>query len=163
MEKAKLMTLQWRLNECDGVSNHRPLDCVLNRLFRRRSKKTSKLRVTGLCEGNPLVTGGFPSQRASNAKNVSIWWRHHEINAYLHVKCIHDAWSWWRHQMETFSALLALCEGNKSVICPSETLCRSLWRHCNVILSTVERMCAKGQSSQCIWIFQISNLFIIPK
>ena len=31
-------------------------------------RKTSKLRVTGLCEGNPLGTGGFPPQRASNAK-----------------------------------------------------------------------------------------------
>ena len=40
---------------------------LYNRLFRHRSKKTSKLRVTGLCEGNPPETGGFPSQRASNA------------------------------------------------------------------------------------------------
>ena len=38
--------------ERGSVSNHRRLDCILNRLFRRRSKKTSKLRVTGLCEGN---------------------------------------------------------------------------------------------------------------
>ena len=44
-------------------------------LFRRRSKKTSKVRVTGLCEGDPLVTGGFPSQKASNAALVSIWRR----------------------------------------------------------------------------------------
>ena len=42
-----------------------------------RLKKTSKLCVTGLCEGNPPVTGECPSQRASNAENVSIWWRHH--------------------------------------------------------------------------------------
>ena len=34
-------------------SNHRRLDCLLSRLFRRRSKKTSKLRITGLCEENP--------------------------------------------------------------------------------------------------------------
>ena len=53
------------------------LDCLLTSLIRRRSKKTSKLRVTGLCEGNPLVTGGFPSQRTNNAENVSIWWHHH--------------------------------------------------------------------------------------
>ena len=46
-------------------------------LFKRRSKKTSKIRVTGLCEGNSPVTGEFPAQRASNAENVSIWWRHH--------------------------------------------------------------------------------------
>ena len=46
---------------------------------RRRSKKTSKLRVSGLCEGNSPVTGEFPSHRASNAENVCIWWRHHDV------------------------------------------------------------------------------------
>ena len=45
--------------------------------FRRRSKKTSKLSVTGLYAGNSPVTGELPTQRASNAENVSIWWRHH--------------------------------------------------------------------------------------
>ena len=30
-----------------------------------------------LCEGNPLVTSGFPSQRASNAESVSMLWHHH--------------------------------------------------------------------------------------
>ena len=38
---------QWRQNERDDVSNHQCLDHLLNRLFRRRSKKTSKLRLTG--------------------------------------------------------------------------------------------------------------------
>ena len=57
--------------ERDGVSNHQPHDCLLNGLFRRRSKKTSKLHVTGLCVGNSPVTGEFPAQRASNAENVS--------------------------------------------------------------------------------------------
>ena len=52
------------------------LTIVLNRLFRRRSKKTSKLPVTGLCAGNSPGTGEFPAQMASNAENVSIWWRH---------------------------------------------------------------------------------------
>ena len=46
-------SLQWRHNERDGVSNHLRLDCLLNRLFKRRSKNTPKLGVTGLCEGNP--------------------------------------------------------------------------------------------------------------
>ena len=64
--------VQWRHDECDGVSNHQRLDCLLNRLFRRRSKKRSKLRVTGLCEGNSPVTVEFPAQRASNVENVSI-------------------------------------------------------------------------------------------
>ena len=72
------LTLQWRHNERNGVSNHRRLDCLLNRLFRRRSKKTSKLRVTGLCEGDSPLTGEFLAQRASNAENLSIWWRHHD-------------------------------------------------------------------------------------
>ena len=47
-----IIPLKWRHNESHGVSNHRRLDGLRNRLFRHRSKKTSKLRVTGLCEGN---------------------------------------------------------------------------------------------------------------
>ena len=71
------ISLQWRHNGRDGVSNHQPHHCLLNRLFRRRSKKISKLRVTGLCAGNSPVTGEFSAQRVRNAENVSIWWRHH--------------------------------------------------------------------------------------
>ena len=62
---------QWRHNEWNNVPNHQRLDCLLNLLFRRRSKKISKLRVTGLCEGKSLVTGKFPAQMANNAENVS--------------------------------------------------------------------------------------------
>ena len=62
----------------DGVSNHQPHHCLLNRLFGRRSKKTSKLRVTGLLEGNSPVIREFPSQMASHVENASIWLRHHE-------------------------------------------------------------------------------------
>ena len=87
---SKRLVLQWRHNERDGVSNHQPLDCLLNRLLRRRSKKTSKLRVTGLCAGNLPGTGEFPAQMASNAENVSIWWRHHEMHVDRWVKYI-----WW--------------------------------------------------------------------
>ena len=57
---------------------HQPYDCLLNRLFRRRPKKTSKLHVTGLCAGNSPVNGEFPAQMANNAASVSISWRHHE-------------------------------------------------------------------------------------
>ena len=73
--------LQWRHNELGDVSNHQPHDCLLSRLFRPRSKKSSKLRFTGLCEGNSPETGEIPAQRPSNAENVFIWWRHHEIFA----------------------------------------------------------------------------------
>ena len=41
-----------------------------------RSKKTAKLRVTGLCAGNSPVTGEFPAEKARNARDVSIWWCH---------------------------------------------------------------------------------------
>ena len=82
--------LQWRHNGRDDVSNHQRLDCLLNRLFRRRSKKTSKPHVTGLCDGNPPVTGEFPARGASHMENVSIWWRHH---AYIRTPSTHLKWS----------------------------------------------------------------------
>ena len=62
-------SLQWHHNGRDGISNQQPQYCLLNRLFRRGSKKTSKHRVTGLCAGNSPVTGEFPAQKGSNAEN----------------------------------------------------------------------------------------------
>ena len=102
-------TLQWRHNERDSVSNHQPHDCLLNRLFRRRSKKTSKLRVTGLCAGNSPGTGEFPAQMASYAENVSIWWRHHELCQY------HDC-RWHGTLCRQSSAAMVLCRPNKCVL-----------------------------------------------
>ena len=78
-------TLQWRHDGLDGFSNHQPHLCLLSRYFGRRSKKSSKLRVTGLCAGDSPGTGEFPAQMASNAENVSIRWRHH---AYI----VHWVW-----------------------------------------------------------------------
>ena len=129
-------SLQWRHNECDGVSNHQPHHCLLNGLFRRRSKKTSKLRVTCLCEGNSPVTGEFPVRRASNAENVSIWWRHNgqkglffgsfclficiSLSSYIIYwpsKIIFLRLNGFLHviyHMKTLSILLAHCERNPS-------------------------------------------------
>ena len=70
--------LRLRHNERYGVPNQRRLDGLLNRLSKRRSKKTSKLRGTGFCEGNSSVTGEFPSQRTSIAENVSFQSRYHD-------------------------------------------------------------------------------------
>ena len=56
----EVFSLKWRRNELGGVSNQRRLDYLLNRMFRRRQKKTSMLCVTGLCEGNSPGTGDFP-------------------------------------------------------------------------------------------------------
>ena len=52
---SQVPSLQWRHNGHDGISNHQPHDCLLNRLSRHRSKKTSKPCITGLCAGNSPV------------------------------------------------------------------------------------------------------------
>ena len=78
-----------RRNERDGVSNHLRLGCLFSRWFRRRSKKTSKLRVTGLYARTSPVTGELPTQRASYAQNISTWWRYHVYSNHLSYKWIH--------------------------------------------------------------------------
>ena len=51
----------WVTEHVPSSDTHRAIcNCLLNRLFRHRSKKTSKLPVTGLCDGKSLVTGEFP-------------------------------------------------------------------------------------------------------
>ena len=93
------LILQWRHNEGDGVSNHRGIECLLIRLCRRRSrsKKTPKLRLTGLFEGNPPVTGGFPHKGPVKPKMFSFdgvimifgnW--------YCHAICVHKRTWFWR-------------------------------------------------------------------
>ena len=72
------ISLLWRHNGHNSVSNHQPHDCLLKPLLRRTSKETSKLRFTGFCAGNSPRTGEFPAQVASNVENVSISWRHHD-------------------------------------------------------------------------------------
>ena len=127
--------LHWRHNDHDGVSNHQPHGCLLNRLFRRRSKKTSKLRVTGLCVGNsprpvnsphngPVTRKMFPFDDVIMSKQrtkLESWW----------IPCLQQRhgkipYIWWRHQMETFSALLALYAGNSSV--PANSPHKGQWR-----------------------------------
>ena len=109
--------LRWRHNGRDGISNHQPHDCLLNRLFRPRSKKTSKLHFTGLCAGRSPGTGEFPAQMASNAEHVSIWWRHHVAGKrivnhsdvvgallfalrQLHLHSRHNPWFQWIGQRQ---------------------------------------------------------------
>ena len=116
--------LRWRHNERDSVSNHQPHDCLLNRLFRRRSKQTSKLRVTGLCVGNLPGTGEFPAQMASYTENVSIWWRHHGMrqviritSAVLFITIVHSLYcdhyyksQEWNSAFRTFEGV-CVCDG----------------------------------------------------
>ena len=89
-------SLQGRHNEHHSISNHRYLDCLLNRLFRRTSTKPSKLRVTALCgEKNPPVTHGFHSQRASNSENVYGRWHHHAMNLKSWEPWYQQSLCWW--------------------------------------------------------------------
>ena len=108
-----VVLLRWRHNERDGVSNHQHIHCLLNLLFRRRSKKTSKLRVTGLCDetfstllslcaGNLVVTSGFPSQRPVT-RNFDVY-----FDLCLNKRLRKESRRWW-----------------------FETPSRSLLRHCN--------------------------------
>ena len=85
------ITLQWRHNGHDSVSNHQPHGCLLNRLFRRRSKKTSKLCVTGLCVGNSPGPANSPHKGPVTRKMFPFddviminrpWWQ--------------DYGGWWR-------------------------------------------------------------------
>ena len=98
--------LRWRHNGHDSVSNHQTRDCFLNHLFRHRSKKTSKLRVTGFCVGNSPGTGEFPAQMASNAENVSIWWRHHDtIISYVTRESYWVVFSVYYEQLKKLTSL----------------------------------------------------------
>ena len=86
------LSLRWCHNERYGVSNHQLHDCLLNRLFSRRSKKTSKFRVTGFYEGNSPVTSELPAQMASNAEVIPF----DDVNMYLENGCA-DRWQAKRH------------------------------------------------------------------
>ena len=115
--KRRNNALQWRHNGRGGVSNHRRLYCLLNCVFRRGSKKTSKLHVTGLCEGNSPVTGEFPSQRASNAENVScddVIMDHHFTSSHWHT----SAGSGGRHGQEWLDSmtLITNLEGRRKIV-----------------------------------------------
>ena len=117
-----LVTLQWHHNERDDVSN-----CLPNRLFRRRSKNISELRVTGLCAGNSPVTVEFLAQRVSSAENVSIWWRHPE-NLVEH---------WiignWRSQPDTDYTTESYSWISSSIL--SYNLSSSRWTNCGINLN----------------------------
>ena len=61
-------TLQRRHNGRDGILNHLRLDCLLNRLFMRRSKKNIKALRHWALWGESAGDRRIPSQRACNAE-----------------------------------------------------------------------------------------------
>ena len=120
---SQIISLLWRHNGGECVSNHQPHSCLHNRSFGRRTKKTWKLRVTGLCVGNSPKTGEFPAQIASNAEMFPfddfimighrkitlprICWQFHKNQMIMDVCVLHDTgemhyiYQWdndWCHQ-----------------------------------------------------------------
>ena len=67
--------LQWLHNERNGVSNHRRVQAPI--------KENTKAPRHWPLWGESTGDRWFPSQRASNAENVSIWWRHHGLRIWL--------------------------------------------------------------------------------
>ena len=98
---------------------------ALSRLFRLRSKRTSKLRVIGLCAGNSPVTGEFPAQMANNAENVFIWWRHHAPHCWASLTAIDEVRS-----QRTNSVERVLCHDVITILCWRWTI---TWRVINWI------------------------------
>ena len=137
------ISLQWHHNGCDDVSNHQPHDCLLNCLFRCIWKKTSKLRITGLCAGNSPVTGKFPAQMASNAENFSIWWRHYIFHwsFYFFIGCglrnskYHRTWLYViKQKIEVIRTYYGLYVCDTTIESINLQLLRSMFQHCEKLL-----------------------------
>ena len=122
----------WRNNERDGVSNHRHPWCLLNRLFRRRSKKTSKLCVIGLCEGNPSVTSGSPHKGPTMRKmfpfdDVIMYWPDVGNNGRTRsIPCLLMPW------------LLAMLVHRQWWLCPYEMIC--MWKEFNYLFQKLYKI-----------------------
>ena len=123
-----ITSLQWRHNGRDNISNHQPHDCFLSRLCRQRSKKTSKLCITGLCAGNSPEAREFRTQMASNVENVSIWWCHHDWSQVTHART-RMPWHTWhcthRTHLHTLTQIMGcLLYGNKPFSKPVLAYCK---------------------------------------
>ena len=99
-----------------GVTNHRQLDCLFNSSFRHSTYGRSKSRITS--KGNPLVISVFPHKGPIMRKEFlyrDVIMHACTITWSCAMKATGYIQSWWRNQMETFSALLAICAGNSPV------------------------------------------------
>ena len=113
-------------------------------------KKTLKLRKTGTLWGKiHRRILDFPNKGGSNGESISIIWHHHVVRESS------AQWSssllWWRHQIETFSALLAICAGNSPVTgeFPAQ---RQVTRSFDVFLwSSPEPTDEQTMETQVIW------------
>ena len=64
----------------------------------RNYQRSSSL---ALCEGNPAVTDGFPSQRSSDVQNFFMSWRHRALQ-YFHI-CWNIEGTWRHYNVKTTS------------------------------------------------------------
>ena len=137
-EMRSSFALLWRHNELDCVSNNQPCDCLLNRLLRRRSKKSSRLRVTGLCVANSHATGEFPAQKVSNAENAG--WRHHGLPVHGNLYVTNLPMSWkskmsWRLEAARFG--FNFFNHSKIRLTPRQQRCRDA---CQISKDTIIRI-----------------------
>ena len=109
------MTLQWRHNKFDVGADHRRLDCLLNRLLSHRSKKTSKLRITYLCEGNHQWSVDSPHKGQVTRKMIPF---DDVIMVLMHiaseVKSGPDA-SWDKGKLRVYSDMASKIAGNSII------------------------------------------------
>ena len=80
-----MASLQWRHNGHDGVS----ITClaivystVYSGADHRKHQSCASLDFVRGIHRWPVNSPQFPTQRASNAESVSIWWRHHDGNVF---------------------------------------------------------------------------------
>ena len=74
------VALRWRHNGRDWHLKSPASRLFTQPFIQTQIKENIKALCHWLCAGNSSGTGEFPARMASNAENVSIWWRHHGIS-----------------------------------------------------------------------------------
>ena len=119
-------TLQWRHKEHHGVWNHRRLVCLFSRLYKLTSKHQSPRYKFVLCSKDYISRLNSTSV---TEQYINIWlitwdWKGDPFGYNSRYGIRHDgdlSCTWWRHQLETVSALLAIYAGNSQVTCEFPT------------------------------------------
>ena len=110
--------LQRRRNEIDSVSNDQPHDCLLNRLFRRRSRKHQSSASLAFVRGIPrwpvnspykgtVTRKMFPfddvtmqADRSSFRGNIMLWFHNWRIVFSHLIYVLVLQWLWYLLQMQ---------------------------------------------------------------
>ena len=79
-------------------------------LWKEQLYSTKLIINVAFCAENPLVTGGFPAQRASNTWNVSMPWHHHEKELTCNYILLYG--NLWVPSWVRFDAKLAMCSSH---------------------------------------------------